>query len=99
MSPRPANLLISTPPPSTSPPPPRRERVRPRTSESRPRLEAPPRVTIRFDEFVRAADAAGFGPGPRTRRWIDLPRIIAWSVVGALVLLIAGGGVATAYLL
>ncbi|MCT9821125.1 hypothetical protein N3K63_12635 [Microbacterium sp. W1N] len=56
-------------------------------------------MTIRFDDFVRAADAAGFGPGTRTRRWIDWPRIIAWSLVGALVLLVAGGGVATAYLL
>jgi len=37
---------------------------------------------VRFDEFVRAADAAGFGPGIRTRRWIDWPRVIAWSTVG-----------------
>lgn len=87
-----------TPPSSTSAPPPRRERARPRTSESRPRPEAP-RVTVRFDEFVRAADAAGFGPGIRTRRWIDWPRIIAWTTVGALVAAVAGGGLATAYLL
>lgn len=79
-------------------PPPRRERARPRTSESRPRAEAP-RVTIRFDEFVRAADAAGFGPGPRTRRWTDWPRIIAWSTVGALVALIGGGSYIAAYVL
>lgn len=79
----------------TAPPPPR-PRARPRTSESRPRSEAP-RVTIRFDEFVRATDAAGFGPGERTPRWIDWPRIIAWSTVGALVVLLFGGGYLATY--
>lgn len=87
-----------TRPPSASGPPPRRERARPRTSESRPPPDAP-RVTVRFDEFVRAADAAGFGPGTRTRRWIDWPRVIAWSTVGTLVVLVAGGGLTAAYLL
>lgn len=94
-SPRPST---STTPPSTGTPPPRRERARPRTSESRPRREAP-RVTVRFDEFVRAADAAGFGPGKRTRRWIDWPRIVAWSTVGTLVALVVGGGFVVAYVL
>lgn len=79
-------------------PPPQRERARPRTSESRPRAEAP-RVTIRFDEFVRASDAAGFGPGTRTRRWIDWPRVVAWSSVGALAVLIVGGSYVAAYVL
>lgn len=88
----------STPPSSASATPPRRERARPRTSESRPRPEAS-RVTVRFDEFVRAADAAGFGPGIRTRRWIDWPRIIAWSIVGALVALVVGGSYVAAYVL
>lgn len=82
---------------ATAPPPPR-ERARPRTSESRPRTEAP-RVTVRFDEFVRAADAAGFGPGTRTRRWIDWPRVIAWSTVGALVALVVGGSYVATYVL
>lgn len=82
---------------ATTPPPPR-ERARPRTSDSRPRAEAP-RVTIRFDDFVRASDAAGFGPGARTRRWIDWPRIIAWSIVGALAVLIVGGSYVAAYVL
>lgn len=98
----PAPSTSSTPPtsasPPTAPPPPRRERARPRTSESRPRTEAP-RVTIRFDEFVRAADAAGFGPGRRTRRWIDWPRIVAWSTVGTLVALVAGVGLVGNHLL
>lgn len=79
-------------------PPPTRERARPRTSDSRPRAEAP-RVTIRFDDFVRASDAAGFGPGTRTRRWIDWPRIVAWSSVGALAALIVGGSYIAAYVL
>lgn len=78
------------PPHTATAPPPRRERARPRTSESRPRTEAP-RVTIRFDEFVRAADAAGFGPGARTRRWVDWPRIVAWSTVGVAVAVVIGG--------
>jgi hypothetical protein len=34
----------------------------PAHSESRPRTQAL-RVTVRFDEFVRASDAAGFRPG------------------------------------
>ncbi|WP_431805247.1 J domain-containing protein [Microbacterium sp. bgisy203] len=88
----------STPSSPTNSPPPRRERARPRTSESRPQPEAP-RVTVRFDDFVRAADAAGFGPGIRTRRWIDWPRIIAWSTVGTLVALVVGGGYVAAYLM
>ncbi len=85
-------------PSSTTAPPPRRERARPRTSESRPPSEAP-RVTVRFDEFVRAADATGFGPGARTRRWIDWPRVIAWSTVGALVALMVGGVCFSAFVL
>lgn len=94
----PTSDAASAPPSSTSTPPPRRERARPRTSESRPQPEAP-RVTVRFEEFVRAADAAGFGPGVRTRRWIDWPRIIAWSTVGTLVALVVGGSYIAAYVL
>lgn len=77
--------------PSTTTAPPRRERARPRTSESSRRTGAP-RVTVRFEEFVRAADAAGFGPGSRTRRWIDWPRAIAWSTVGVAAGAIVGVG-------
>lgn len=85
--------------PRTATAPPRqRERARPRTSESRPRSEAP-RVTIRFEDFVRASDAEGFGPGLRTRRWIDWPRVVAWSTVGALVALIVGGSYVAVYVL
>jgi hypothetical protein len=40
---------------------------------------------------VRASDAAGFGPGPRTRRWVDWPRVVAWFSVGALATLAVGG--------
>ena len=79
-------------------PPPRRERARPRTSESRPRSDAP-RVTLRFDEFVRASDAEGFGPGARTPRLIDWARVTAWSMVGALTALVFGGGYLAAYVL
>lgn len=94
----PTSDVASAPPSSTSAPPPRRERARPRTSESRPQPEAPS-VTVRFQEFVRAADAAGFGPGVRTRRWIDWPRIIAWSTVGTLVALVVGGSYIAAFVL
>lgn len=85
-------------PRATNTPPPRRERARPRTSESRPRAEAP-RVTVRFDDFVRAADAAGFGAGTRTRRWIDWPRLVAWSVVGAAAALVIVGTSIAAYVM
>lgn len=94
----PTTAGADTRPHTASTPPPPRERARPRTSDTRPRAEAP-RVTIRFDDFVRASDAAGFGPGARTRRWIDWPRIVAWSIVGALAVLIVGGSYVAAYVL
>lgn len=49
----------------------------------------PPR-TLRFDEFVRQSDAAGFGPGLRSRNYHDVARIIAWSTVGTVILGLAG---------
>lgn len=96
-APRPQTSTPSSPPRTASTAPPTRERARPRTSESRSRPTAP-RVTVRFDDFVRASDAAGFGPGTRTRRWVDWPRVIAWSVVGTLFVAIFGGGAAVAAL-
>ena len=95
---RSSEAFAGTPRHSSTAPPLRRERARPRTSESRPQSEAP-RVTIRFDEFVRASDAAGFGDGKRTRRLIDWPRIIAWSTVAAAIGLIFGGSYVAAYVL
>lgn len=44
------------------------------------------RTTLRFDEFVARQDAAGFGPGTRSRPPRDLARIVAWAVVAAAVL-------------
>ncbi|WEK13885.1 MAG: DnaJ domain-containing protein [Candidatus Microbacterium phytovorans] len=79
----------------TDPPP--RRRARPRTSETR-RPEAAPRVTMRFEEFVAFTDAAGFGIGRRSRRWIDWPRVIAWSSVGVLAAAIAVAAAFTALL-
>lgn len=52
----------------------------------RARVPSPPRASLRFDEFVRQSDAAGFGPGPRTRRYHDVTRIVVWSSLGALTL-------------
>lgn len=43
---------------------------------------SPPRHTLRFEEFVRQVDALGFGPGIRSRRYVDVAPIVAWSVVG-----------------
>lgn len=83
-----ASSAGSRPTTTTTAPP--RERARPRTSETR-RPAAAPRVTMRFDEFVSAADAEGFGIGRRTRRLIDWPRVIAWSTVGVAVALVFGG--------
>jgi hypothetical protein len=98
---------VSTPtspptPPAPTPAPqsehaptePPRQRARPRTSESRQPSPEPARVTLRFEEFVRLTDAAGFGVGQRTRRHIDWLRIIAWTTVGTLV-----GGLAAASVL
>lgn len=65
----------ATPPRSTpAPEPAPRPRARPRTSDTR-RDASAPRVTMRFEEFVAFTDAAGFGIGPRSPRWIDWPRI------------------------
>lgn len=82
----------STPPPPAPP----RERARPRTSETR-RPAAAPRVTMRFDEFVAATDAAGFTIGPRSPRWVDWPRVIAWSTVGVAIAVVVGGGLFAAH--
>jgi hypothetical protein len=46
--------------------------------------------TLRFDEYVRARDAEGFGLGVRTRRYRDMPRLIAWSVVAVAASTVAG---------
>lgn len=51
----------------------------------------PPRVTMRFDEFVAWTDAAGFGAGTRSRRYIDWTRIIVWSALGILIAGLIGG--------
>ena len=63
------------------------------------RIVIPPRRRIRFDEFVRATDAARFGPGGRTRRWIDWPRIIVWSALGAITAAVVVGIAVMAVLL
>ena len=47
---------------------------------------------MRFEEFVASLDATGFGPGRRSRRWIDWPRVVAWSTVGILLAATVGGG-------
>ncbi|CAN7219053.1 DnaJ domain-containing protein [Microbacterium sp. LjRoot45] len=86
-----------SPPEAAPADPPPRPRARPRTSETR-RPEAAPRVTMRFEEFVAFTDAAGFGIGRRSRRWIDWPRVIAWSSVGVLAAAIAVAAAITALL-
>lgn len=53
---------------------------------------------MRFEEFVAFTDAAGFGIGRRSPRWIDWPRVIAWSSVGALAASIAVAAAFTALL-
>ena len=60
----------STAPTAPMPPPPERP--------------APPlQRTLRFDEFVQVVDAAGFGPGHRTKPYRDITRKLVWSTVGA----------------
>lgn len=64
---------------------------RPHAPPTQATAERPPRVTMRFDEFVAWADAAGFGAGTRSRRYIDWTRIIVWSALGLLIVGLAGG--------
>ena len=74
--------------------PPRTETPPPSTSSARP-----PRVTMRFDEFVAWTDAAGFGAGTRSRRYIDWARIIVWSSLGLLIVALVGGAIIYANLI
>jgi hypothetical protein len=81
-------------------PPPTNRRPRPEQKPTFARTEQPsseerkaPRVTMRFDEFVAWADAAGFGAGSRSSRYVDWVRIIAWSSLLAVTLAIVGGAV------
>jgi DnaJ-class molecular chaperone len=55
-----------------------------------------PRVTMRFDEFVAWTDAAGFGSGARSPRYVDWARIIVWSTLGVLILGVVGGWILAA---
>jgi hypothetical protein len=54
---------------------------------------------MRFDEFVAWTDAAGFGAGARSRRYIDWTRIIVWSTLGLLIVGLVGGSIIYASLL
>jgi hypothetical protein len=46
---------------------------------------------MRFDEFVAWTDAAGFGPGVRSPRYVDWTRVIVWSTLGLVVVALVGG--------
>jgi hypothetical protein len=75
-------------PASQHPSPPNPEPSRPTREEPSPRAQtttAPPRVTMRFDEFVAWTDAAGFGPGVRSPLFVDWTRIIVWSTLGVII--------------
>jgi hypothetical protein len=48
---------------------------------------------MRFDEFVAWTDAAGFGAGKRSPRYIDWTRIIVWSSLALVVAALVGGGI------
>jgi hypothetical protein len=45
---------------------------------------------MRYDEFVAWVDAAGFGSGTRSPRYVDWARIIVWSCLGVILLGLAG---------
>ena len=59
----------------------------------------PAETADRRRQLARATDAAGFGPGGRTRRWIDWPRIIVWSALGAITAAVVVGIAVMAVLL
>jgi len=63
----------------------------PRPAESKRPTPHPPRVTMRFNEFVAWTDAAGFGPGARSPRYVDWTRIIVWTALGLVVAALVGG--------
>ena len=80
--PRPGPSTGAAPPPPyrpPAPPPPPPPWRPPAESSKRPQQR-----TLRFDEFVRVVDAAGFGPGHRSSPHRDTARLIVWSTVGAL---------------
>jgi hypothetical protein len=84
-------------PPSSTPPTASARSETPRSStSSAPHAGRPPRVTMRFEEFVAWMDAAGFGTGSRSPRYVDWVRITVWSTLGVVV---AGFGSAIAYAL
>jgi hypothetical protein len=80
LMPGPSTGTVPSPPhrPPAPPPPPPPWRPPP-DSATRPHQR-----TLRFDEFVRVVDAAGFGPGHRSSPHRDTARLIVWSTVGAL---------------
>lgn len=73
----------------------------PRTGAPKPPNSSapPPQVTMRFDEFVAWSDAAGFGAGTRSRRYVDWTRIIVWSTLGVLIAGLVGGAIIYANLI
>lgn len=80
--PKPQPSYASTPPRQAPPQPPRSGSTAP-----------PPRVTMRFDEFVAWTDAAGFGAGARSGRYVDWARVIVWSTLGLAVAGVVGGAI------
>ncbi|MDL9978593.1 J domain-containing protein [Microbacterium sp. ASV49] len=78
------------PQPSYASTPPRQAPTRPPRSGS---TAPPPRVTMRFEEFVAWTDAAGFGAGARSGRYVDWARIIVWSTLGLAVAGVVGGAI------
>lgn len=46
---------------------------------------------MRFDEFVAWMDAAGFGAGTRSPRYVDWTRIVVWTTLGLVVVALVGG--------
>lgn len=70
-----------------------------RAEEERARPRTPPVAsTLRFDDFVRAVDAAGFAVGQRTRRYRDITRIVVWSLLGGAVAAVTAAAVAASLL-
>lgn len=80
--------------PQARPHAPRTETPPQSTSSARP-----PRVTMRFGEVVAWTDAAGFGAGTRSCRYIDWARIIVWSSLGLLIVGLVGGAIIYANLI
>jgi DnaJ domain len=87
-APRPAPAASRPAPRPTPTPQPTAPTHRPAASRAPQAHQVP--VAMQYDEFVAWWDAAGFGPGHRSRFRVAWTRIAVWAALGALALGVGG---------